>query len=110
MNRRGEKFVPLDVTALVTPREYEERYGRINGNGKVTDPVSHCSGRVFDISTDNLPPGELEALQFILSDIGYYGYLGFVEEHGPRTLHIGPSPSSREFFGTVFDDALKAGS
>ena len=110
MNRRGEKFVPLDVTALVTPREYEERYGRINGNGKVTDPVSHCSGRVFDISTDNLPPGELEALQFILSDIGYYGYLGFVEEHGPRTLHIGPSPSSREFFGTVFDDASKAGS
>ncbi len=109
MNRHGEKFVPLEVTSLVTPRDYEERYGRENGNGKVSDVISHCSGRVFDISTAGLPPGEMEALEFVLTDVGYYGYLGFVEEHGPHTLHIGPSPSSRDFFSEVFGDAVKAG-
>jgi hypothetical protein len=73
--------------------------------------AAHCTGQVFDIALNNLPPGEREALQFILDDMGWDGYLGFVEEHpNSGMLHIGCSPSSREFFTSVFEDALgKAG-
>jgi len=47
----------------------------------------------------------LECLRFVLSDLGWNGYLGFVED-GMDSLHIGCSPGSREFFTSVFEDAL----
>jgi hypothetical protein len=101
MNRRGERWVPLDVTALVHPRDYEE----------LTDPrkefASHCSGQVFDLSVTNLPAGEREALEFVLDDLGWHGYLGFVQEHsGGSVYHIGPAPSAREFFTKIFQEAV----
>jgi len=49
----------------------------------------------------------LECLRFILDDLGDDGYLGFVEV-GRESLHIGPSPSAREFFAAVFDEAVNA--
>jgi hypothetical protein len=54
-----------------------------------------------------MPPGELECLRFVLSDLGWDGYLGFVEE-GTLNLHIGCSPSARDFFSTVFQEAIGA--
>jgi hypothetical protein len=63
---------------------------------------------VFDVEYSNLPPKEREALQFVLDDLGWDGYLGFVEE-SPKTgtLHIGCAPSVRDFFARVFDEAMK---
>jgi hypothetical protein len=56
----------------------------------------------------SLPAGEQEALQFVLDDMGWEGYLGFVEE-SPNSglMHIGCSPSSREFFTQVFQEAVE---
>jgi hypothetical protein len=48
----------------------------------------------------------VEALRFVLNDLGWNGYLGFVEE-GRDNLHIGCSPHSREFFANVFQEALE---
>jgi hypothetical protein len=103
MDRRGESFVPLEVTALVHPRDYEER------RGQRSEFASHCTGQVFDISTTNLPPGQREALEFVLDDLGWHGYLGFVQEHaGGGVFHIGPAPTAREFFAKIFDEAMTA--
>jgi hypothetical protein len=60
---------------------------------------------VFDIDYAGLPPKEVECLRFVLNDLGWDGYLGFVDE-GRDNLHIGCSPSSREFFTTVFQEAF----
>jgi hypothetical protein len=60
---------------------------------------------VFDIDYSALPPGELECLRFVLDDLGWDGYLGFVED-GANTLHIGCSPAARDFFAAVFQEAL----
>jgi hypothetical protein len=95
---KGEKFQPLEVTSLVEPEDYAVRNGRSEG-------LSHCSGYVFDIAYAGLPPGEYECLQFVLDDLGWDGYLGFVEE-GRDNLHIGCSPSARDFFTSVFQEAL----
>lgn len=101
MNTR-EKFVPLEVTALVMPRDVEER--SLNGNGT----VSHCSGQVFDISYSNLPRGQREALEFILEDLGWHSYLGFVTETpGDKTYHVGAAPTARDFFTRVYEEALR---
>jgi hypothetical protein len=51
----------------------------------------------------------LEALRFVLNDLGWNGYLGFVEE-GMDNMHIGCSPSSRDFFATVFQEAMGSNS
>ena len=48
---------------------------------------------------------EVEALRFVLNDLGWAGYLGFVDK-GRESLHIGCSPSSRQFFAEVFQEAL----
>ena len=90
-------FLPLEVTALVEPEEYANQKGK-------PEALSHCSGHVFDIDYSALPPGELECLRFVLSDLGWEGYLGFVED-GMDSLHIGCSPGSREFFTHVFQEA-----
>jgi soluble lytic murein transglycosylase-like protein len=101
-----EGFLPLEVTSLVQPA------GPVNGAG--ADPsrarpeaLAHASGQVIDIGYSRLPPGERECLRFVLDDLGWEGYLGFVEE-GPENIHIGCSPGSREFFASVFQEALEA--
>jgi len=98
MNRKGEKFQPLLVTSLVEPEDFVRQSGQ-------REALYHCSGQVFDIDYSSLPPGELECLRFVLSDLGWDGYLGFVED-GRDNLHIGCSPTSRDFFATVFQEAV----
>jgi hypothetical protein len=95
----GEQpFVPLEVTALVLPM-----------NAATRPRSEHASGQVFDISEARMAPYERQCLRFVLDDLGWYGYLGFVEEPaGSHTLHIGCSPASREFFAQVFEDAQSA--
>jgi Transglycosylase SLT domain len=90
-------FRPLVVTALVEPEDYAHQKGK-------PEALAHCSGHVFDIDYSALPTAELECLRFVLSDLGWEGYLGFVED-GMDSLHIGCSPGSREFFTQVFQEA-----
>lgn len=102
MKTRGEKFVPLEISSLVLPRDVEER------NPGDKSGISHCSGQVFDISYGNLPPGQREALEFILSDLGWHGYLGFVTEStSERVYHVGAAPTAREFFTATYEEALE---
>jgi hypothetical protein len=96
MKPQHQTFQPLPVTALVEPEEYARQKH---------EGLAHTSGQVFDIEYSGLPPAELEALRFVLDDLGWAGYLGFIEE-GSDNMHIGPSPSSRDFFATVFQEAL----
>jgi len=99
--RPEEVFVPLDTTALVLPRNQDALAG--------SRMLDHASGQVFDLDLSGLPPGELESLQFVLDDLGWNGSLGFVEERpGQQTMHIGCSPSSREFFAEVFEEGQAA--
>jgi hypothetical protein len=93
----GEEFQPLPVTSLVEPEDYARQSG-------AREALAHCSGQVFDIDYSGLPPGEVECLRFVLSDLGWEGYLGFVEE-GRDNLHIGCSPSARDFFAGIFREA-----
>jgi Transglycosylase SLT domain len=94
MKPKGEKFEPLEVTALVRTLDMTEG-----------EMAAHCTGQVFDVAYADIPPHEKEALDFILDDIGWDGYLGFVQEM-TGTLHIGCSPSSREFFTSVYQDMI----
>jgi soluble lytic murein transglycosylase-like protein len=98
MDPKGQKFRPLEVTALVEPEVLARQKNR-------PEALSHVSGQVFDLDYSALPPAELECLRFVLSDLGWEGYLGFVEE-GMDNLHIGCSPGSRDFFASVFDEAV----
>ncbi|MFZ2149994.1 MAG: transglycosylase SLT domain-containing protein [Minisyncoccia bacterium] len=101
-----EEFVPLDVTSLVRHLEYQEllKKGKIV-NARTAFPT-HTSGQVFDVSYLYLPKGERRCLTFILEDLEHYGYLSFIEEvTGSRTFHVTVSPSSRQFFSQVFEDA-----
>ena len=94
-----EKWVPLEVTSLVRPA---------NGiNGKLPESVAHGTGQVFDLDIRSLPLAEREALEFVLEDMGWEGYIGFVEEApGSGTMHIGCAPSAREFFKQVYGEAV----
>ncbi len=98
---KGEHFVPLQVVELVSTIDRPAE-----GGTHLVDPEypEHATGHVFDIDMSNLPHGEREALNFTLDDMGWDGYLGFVQVTGD-TMHIGCSPSSREFFETVFEEA-----
>jgi hypothetical protein len=97
----GDDYRPLPVVSLVEPEDFAVRSG-------ARDAVMHCSGQVFDIDYSGLPPGELECLRFVLNDLGWGGYLGFVEE-GLDNMHIGAAPSAREFFTSVFEEAAPPG-
>ncbi|HUK17246.1 MAG TPA: transglycosylase SLT domain-containing protein [Bryobacteraceae bacterium] len=97
MDPKEATFQPLDVVALVEPEDFVRKQGQ-------GEALMHCSGQVFDIDYSALPPAELEALRFVLEDLGWDGYLGFVEE-GRDNLHIGCSPTSRDFFTSVFEEA-----
>ncbi len=92
-----ERFRPFNVTALVQPEDFTRRT-------TAREAVYHCSGQVFDIDYSDLPPGEVECLQFVLNDLGWDGYLGFMEE-GRDNLIIGCAPGARDFFSTVFQEA-----
>jgi hypothetical protein len=90
-------FRPLEVTSLVE----SEDFARQKGN---PEALTHCSGQVFDVDYSALPPAELECLRFVLSDLGWNGYLGFVDQ-GIESLHIGCSPGSRDFFAGIYQEA-----
>jgi hypothetical protein len=100
---KGEHFVPLEVVELVTTTDRPAEAGTL-----LVDPEfpAHSTGQVFDIDRSNLPPGERECLNFILDDMGWDGYLGFIQVTGD-TLHIGCSPAAREFFAKVFQEAME---
>jgi Transglycosylase SLT domain len=93
-----ETFRPLPVSSLVEPEDFAHQMNQREG-------LSHTSGHVFDIDYSGLPPAELECLRFVLSDLGWDGYLGFVED-GKDSLHIGCSPTSRDFFTSVFQESV----
>lgn len=101
---KGERFVPLQVAELVSTTDRPAEAGTL-----LVDPEfpEHSTGQVFDIDRSNLPRGERESLNFTLDDMGWDGYLGFIQVTGD-TVHIGCSPSSREFFTTVFAEAAAA--
>jgi hypothetical protein len=96
---RGEHFQPLPVTSLVKPEDSAQP-------ASLHEALAHASGQVFDIDYSGLPPGELECLRFVLDDLGWDGYIGFVDE-GRDNLHIGCAPAAREFFTSVFQEALE---
>jgi hypothetical protein len=100
---KGEQFVPLEITELVSTNDRPAEAGTL-----LVDPEfpEHSTGQVFDIDRSNLPRGEREALNFVLDDMGWDGYLGFIQVTGD-TLHVGCSPSSRPFFASVFQEAEK---
>ena len=97
-NWPGESFVPLPVVALVEPVDYARQLAAQH------EAFAHSSGQVFDLDIGHIPAGELECLRFVLDDLGWSGYLGFVEDGADR-LHIGCSPDSREFFTNVWQEA-----
>lgn len=101
---KSEHFVPLQVVELVSTTDRPAEAGAV-----LVDPEfpEHATGHVFDVDRSNLPRGEREALNFVLDDMGWAGYLGFIQVTGD-TLHIGCSPSSREFFELVFQEAADA--
>lgn len=109
MDVRGERFVPLEVTSLVKPLTAPAAEpGKSGGDTRDEATILHSTGHVFDISYGELPPGEREAFEFVLNDLGWEGYLGFIHAAAnSRTLHIGCSPSSRDFFDEVFADAFE---
>ena len=95
---KNEQFRPLEVTSLFEPEDYAVRTLR-------AEALAHGTGLVFDIDYAGLPPAEYECLRFVLDDLGWGGYLGFVEE-GTDRLHIGCSPAAREFFTSVYQEAV----
>lgn len=101
---RGEHFVPLQVAELVGTTDHPSEAGTMSVDPEFPE---HSTGQVFDIDRSNLPRGERECLNFTLDDMGWNGNLGFIQVTGD-TVHIGCSPSSREFFAKVFEDAEAA--
>jgi hypothetical protein len=101
---KGEHFIPLQVAELVSTADRPAEAGTL-----LVDPEfpEHSTGQVFDIDRSNLPRGERECLNFTLDDMGWDGYLGFIQVTGD-TVHIGSAPSSHEFFTAVFDEAAAA--
>jgi hypothetical protein len=106
MRPRGEKWQPIEITALVQPLDYEERQAKRHASGK-PEPPAHCTGQVFDLSYANLPSGQREALEFVLNDLGWDGYLGFVRDSASNsTFHVGAAPTARDFFTRIYEEAL----
>lgn len=104
MKPKGEEFVPLPVVELVSTMDRPAEGGTL-----LVDPEfpEHATGQVFDIELSNLPRGERQCLNFTLDDLGWDGHLGFIQVTG-NTVHIGCSPSSREFFATIFQEASES--
>lgn len=104
MHPRGEKYVPLEVTSLIRPLD---SFATLSAKAR-NEAMWHCTGQVFDIDFGKLPRGETEALRFVLDDMGWAGYLGFVEEVTGGDMHIGAAPSARDFFTGIYEEALAA--
>lgn len=104
MHPKGERFTPLQVAELVGTTERPAEAGTL-----LVDPEfpEHSTGQVFDIDRSNLPRGERECLNFTLDDMGWDGDLGFIQVTGD-TVHIGCSPSSREFFAKIYQEASQS--
>jgi len=103
MKVKNEKWTPLEVMSMVRPLSSEE---------KTVDPKaelpSHCSGQVVDLNLAGVGPGQREALEFVLEDLGYQGYLGFVREPAnSSTVHVGAAPAARAFFEKVYQEAAE---
>jgi hypothetical protein len=98
MKPGGDPFQPLPVSSLVETDDHTRQPSQ-------HEALSHTSGQVFDIDYSALPPAEVECLRFVLEDLGWEGYLGFIED-GVASLHIGPSPESRDFFASVFQESI----
>ena len=108
MKVKKESWSPLEITALVEPLEYEERVAR-HGLARKGEMPAHCTGQVFDIGLTNLPPGQREALDFVLDDLGWNGYVGFVKESAHSdVIHVGAAPTARDFFAKVYQEAVNA--
>jgi hypothetical protein len=103
MKNKGEQFVPLNVGELVNTKDALIPISSRGGQ----DLPQHCTGQVFDLDVSGLPKAEREALAFVLDELGWIGYLGFIQTTGD-TLHIGCSPSARDFFAQVFQDAIES--
>lgn len=104
MKPKGEAWIPLEITSLVRPLDYQEKYDPV---GKSELPT-HCTGQVFDVAYNKLPTYEKESLNFILDDIGWDGYLGFTQEsRNHDMMHIGYSPSARDFFTQIYQETIK---
>ncbi len=98
-----ESWVPLDATVIGNL----DQHLYFENMGMQTDFLKQASGKVFDISFDNLGTHELEALKFVLKDLEDNGSIGFVPDRSrKKALLIGPSPSSLPFFNQVFQDAV----
>lgn len=98
MKPAGDTFQPLPVSSLVETDDDSHQPGQ-------HEALSHTSGQVFDIDYSGLPSAEVECLKFVLEDLGWEGYLGFIED-GVASLHIGPSPESRNFFSAIFQESI----
>jgi hypothetical protein len=98
MKPGGDTFQPLPVSSLVETDDFPRPPSQ-------HESLAHTSGQVFDIDYSALPPAEVECLKFVLEDLGWEGYLGFIED-GVASLHIGPSPESRDFFSAVFQESI----
>jgi hypothetical protein len=101
MRPRGEQFIPLEITSLVVPKDIEDR--RTGGK----ELPLRCSGQVFSINYNSLPAGQREALDFVLEDLGWDGYLGFIRDSNETsTYNIGAAPTARDFFSRIYQEAM----
>jgi hypothetical protein len=108
MKVKKESWSPLEITALVQPLDYEERVAR-KGVARKGEMPAHCTGQVFDINASSLAPSQQEALDFVLADLGWNGYLGYVKESTHAdVIHVGAAPTARDFLTKVYQDAVNA--
>jgi hypothetical protein len=106
MEVEGERLVPLEVTSLAKPLGPPAADPIKSGGDTWGEGIMHSTGHLFDINYGKLPPGRPEAFEFVLNDLGWEGYLGFIRAVNRQMPHIGCSPSSRDFFYEVFADAF----
>ena len=100
---KKEKFIPLEVTALVRNVDYQQLLAQ-NPNSHTAFPT-YCIGAV-DISYLRLPKWEAQALQFVIQDMGWDEYLSyFLESKSRETIHFGTSPSHKDFFISIYNEA-----
>jgi Transglycosylase SLT domain len=98
MKPARDKWTPLVVVELVNTKD-----GLRDAGVYAPEIPAHGTGQVFDIDMAGLPRSEREALWFVINELGWDGYLGYVELSG-TSVHLGCAPSAREFFTGVFQD------
>ena len=93
-----DRWMPLDVVELVNTKD-----GLRDAGAFAPEIPAHGTGQVFDIDLAGLPRAERDALWFVINELGWDGYLGYVELSG-NSVHIGCAPAAREFFTGVFQE------